>query len=510
MNYSMNRDRFSVAEVIFDGCQEQPIDLDFSLPDYCPDIRRILKCQVYPQIDMKNITSDRLDVDGTAVVKLIYVDAIKNTIRCCEYKEPFSTSFNLDSPAENAMAFTKVKVEYMNCRAISPRRLDIHGAFSVCAKVCSKSDQEVVDGVEEEDIQQRKEDKIINHVVGIGNQQFSVNETLEIGSGKPKIETIIRSSVSINVKDTKAIANKLIIKADAFVKILYLSDIDTGSIDSMEYTIPISQIIDVPGVDENSKCDIKIEILNSDIRPKVDSFNEEDLLSVDIKFAAMVIAYESKNLQMVTDVYSTKFNLNVNYKQTSIPKIIDFISDIYTNKSNVDVPGEGLSEIIDVFNEVITLNTKCENNKIIFKGKMNVCILAVDEKEEPFYVERMIDFEYEKEYNDLPDNVICDVDPNLISIGFRISTKNSIEIKSEINLKTTVSSIDNFKVIDDISADEENIRSKDASLTIYYADKGESIWDIARSYCTSVDAIKLENDLSEDVLQKRGMLLIPM
>ena len=154
MNYSMNRDRFSVAEVIFDGCQEQPIDLDFSLPDYCPDIRRILKCQVYPQIDMKNITSDRLDVDGTAVVKLIYVDAIKNTIRCCEYKEPFSTSFNLDSPAENAMAFTKVKVEYMNCRAISPRRLDIHGAFSVCAKVCSKSDQEVVDGVEEEDIQQ--------------------------------------------------------------------------------------------------------------------------------------------------------------------------------------------------------------------------------------------------------------------------------------------------------------------------------------------------------------------
>ena len=122
----------------------------------------------------------------------------------------------------------------------------------------------------------------------------------------------------------------------------------------------------------------------------------------------------------------------------------------------------------------------------------------------------MIDFEYEKEYNALPDNVICDVDPNLISIGFRISTKNSIEIKSEINLKATVSSIDNFKVIDDISADEENIRSKDASLTIYYADKGESIWDIARSYCTSVDAIKLENDLSEDVLQKRGMLLIPM
>lgn len=510
MNYSMNRDRFSVSEVIFDGCQEQPIDLDFTLPDYCPDIRRILKCQVYPQINMKNITSDRLDVDGTAIVKLIYVDAIKNTIRCCEYKEPFSTSFNLDSPAENAMSFTKVRVEYMNCRAISPRRLDIHGAFSICAKIFSKTDQEIVNGVEEEDIQQKKEDKLISHVVGIGSQQFSVNETLEIGSGKPKIETIIRSSISITVKDTKAIANKLIIKADALVKILYLSDIDTGSMDTMEYTVPISQIVDVPGVDENSLCDIKIEILNSDIRPKTDSFNEDDLLSVDIKFAAMVIAYESKDLQMVTDVYSTRFNLNVDYKQTSIPKVIDFISELYTNKSNVDVPGEGVSEIIDVFNEVMMVNAKCEDNKVNFKGKMNVCILAIDEKEEPFYIERMIDFEYEKEYSDLPDNVICDVDPNLISIGFRINTKNSIEIKSEINIKATVLSADNFKVINDISTDEENPRQKDASLTIYYADKGESIWDIARSYCTSVDAIKIENDLNEDVLQKRGMLLIPM
>lgn len=510
MNYSMNKERFSFSEVLFDGCQEQPIDLDFSLPDYCPDIKRILKCQVYPQINVKNITSDRLDVDGTAIVRLIYVDAIKNTIRCCEYKEPFSTSFNLDSPAENAMAFVKTKVEYMNCRAISPRRLDIHGAFSICAKICSKLEQEIVNGIEEDDIQQKKEDKIISNVVGIGNQQFSVNETLEVGSGKPKIETIIRNSVSLAIKDTKAIANKLIVKADALLKILYLSDIDTGNIESMEYTVPISQIIDVPGVDESSLCDIKLELLNSDIRPKSDSFNEEDLVSVDLRIAAMVLAYENKDVQTVTDVYSTKYNLDVDYKQMSIPKLVDFISEVYTDKTNVDVSGEGVSEVIDVFNEVMMINAKSEDGKINFKGKMNICVLAIDDKGEPFYVERMIDFEHKKDWNGKDVNIFCDVDTSLISIDFRISTKNSIEVKTEIGLKATITSMDNFKVINDISADEENPRRKDASLTIYYADAGESIWDIARNYCTSVDAIKLENDLSEDVLQKRGMLLIPM
>lgn len=510
MNYSMNREHFSFNEVLFDGCQEQSIDLDFSLPDYCPDIKRILKCQVYPQINAKNITSDRLDVEGISIVRLIYVDAIKNTIRCCEYKEPFSTSFNMDSPEENAMAFIKTKVEYMNCRAISPRRLDIHGAFSICAKICSKLEQEVVNGIEEDDIQQKKEDRIISNVVGIGNQQFSVNETLEVGSEKPKIETIIRNSISLTIKDTKAIANKLIIKADALLKILYLSDLDVGNVESIEYTVPISQIIDVPGVDESSLCDINMELLNSDVRAKSDSFNEENLVSLDLKIAAMVIAYESRDLQVVADVYSTKYNLDVGYKQISIPKLVSFVSEVYTNKNNVDISGEGVSEIIDVFNEVIMVNAKSENGKINFKGKMNICILAIDDKGEPFYIERMMDFEHEKDWDGKTDNISCDVVASLISIDFRISTKNSIEIKIAINLKATIISMDNFKVVNNISADEENPRRKDASLTIYYADAGESIWNIARNYCTSVDAIKLENDLSEDVLQKRGMLLIPM
>ena len=510
MNYSMNKDNISTNEVLFDGCQEQSIDLDFSLPDYCPDIRRILKCQVYPQINVKNLTADRLDVDGNAIIKLIYVDAIKNTIRCCEYKEPFSLSFNFYSQVENAMAFTKVKVEYMNCRAISPRRLDIHGAFSVCAKVCSKIDQEIVNSVDAEDIQQKKEDRLVSSIVGTGNQQFSVNETVEIGSSNPKIESIIKSNISIELSDIKAIANKIIIKADAFIKILYLSDIDTGNIESAEYTVPISQIVDVPGVDEDSLCDIRVEILSNDIRPKSDSLSEEELLSIDIKFAVMVTAYEKKELQIVSDVYSTKYNLNINHKQTSAPRFVEVISDNYTDKSDVEVSSEGISEIIDVFNEVISASARCEEDKINFKGKMNICILAIDDKGEPFYTERMVDFEHKKDWNCSGENTTCDVEPMLKSMTFRINTKNSVEIKSEISLKAIATSMENFKVIDEISADEDNPKEKDASLTIYYADKGESIWDIARSYCTSVDLIKQENNITEDVLTKRGMLLIPM
>ena len=43
------------VEETFGSCTaEQPIDADITLPDYCPDIRRVLKCLVTPR-DRKSV-----------------------------------------------------------------------------------------------------------------------------------------------------------------------------------------------------------------------------------------------------------------------------------------------------------------------------------------------------------------------------------------------------------------------------------------------------------------------
>ena len=47
-------------------------------------------------------------------------------------------------------------------------------------------------------------------------------------------------------------------------------------------------------------------------------------------------------------------------------------------------------------------------------------------------------------------------------------------------------------------------------MTVYYAEGGENIWDIAKKYYTCAQMIKDENDLSEDRVRNSGMLLIPM
>ena len=60
MELKLNRETVPAAEVIFDGVQEQSVELDYILPDYCPDIFRLIRCDTSPVITEWSVNGDRL------------------------------------------------------------------------------------------------------------------------------------------------------------------------------------------------------------------------------------------------------------------------------------------------------------------------------------------------------------------------------------------------------------------------------------------------------------------
>ena len=46
MELKLNKEIVSVKEAIFDGMQEQSVELDYILPDYYPEIFKLIKCQM--------------------------------------------------------------------------------------------------------------------------------------------------------------------------------------------------------------------------------------------------------------------------------------------------------------------------------------------------------------------------------------------------------------------------------------------------------------------------------
>ena len=99
MEFNQDNRSFCTTVAVLDTVAEQLADVDLTLPDYCPDIEKILKCTLIPKIQTRTLSGGQLQIDGSCVVNVLYVDSIKKSIRCCEQSVNFSQSFSVkESP----------------------------------------------------------------------------------------------------------------------------------------------------------------------------------------------------------------------------------------------------------------------------------------------------------------------------------------------------------------------------------------------------------------------------
>lgn len=90
-----------VNETVFNETCEQPIDVDFTLPDFCADISKIFKCRAVSHISSKNLGGKVITIDGSVCITVIYCD--ENGKLCSyEYQYPFSKNLEMDEEASGA------------------------------------------------------------------------------------------------------------------------------------------------------------------------------------------------------------------------------------------------------------------------------------------------------------------------------------------------------------------------------------------------------------------------
>ncbi len=514
MDYQCKKEVFPVCETVFEGTSEQPVDLELSLPDYCPDIERILKCRLCPSVSSKNISGDRLDVDGMVLISLYYLDSKKQAVRVCEHTSPFSCSFDLKCTPVDPVSRVKLKTDYLNCRALSPRRIDIHGAFSVCAGVYARTEQEYCTDIEGDDIQQKKHTEGLSRLCGTGQQQFSITEVLDIGQGKGLPESIIRNELSIKADSCKALTDKIMLSGEAALRILYVTDIESGALETMSFNIPFTQVLDVRGVTETTHNEVMLEVLNYDTSLRSEYDESSTLVTLDARISAAVIACEDAQADIIDDAYSTLYELEPEIKPYRFDRLVTLLDETFSAKGEVSTGDNGITKMIDLWcDNVNNINNAVthEGDALTLKGKLNCCILALDSEGVPFYVERPVEFSFSPTTESSLSDADLRGDIGVTSLSFRITGDNTLEIKAELKLTGSIHKSVSCPALTGARAADDRMRKRDkaAALTLYYADKGESLWDIARLYCTSVEAIRLENEMTEDVTESGGMILIP-
>lgn len=107
-------------------------------------------------------------------------------------------------------------------------------------------------------------------------------EEVSVGD-KPVIESILSTDISVNITDTKAVTGKLMANGEINLKLLYITDVESGETGKLDYLLPFNQIIDCEGIDENTINCVSCDIMSYDIRLKNDVMSDKPLLLLDLK-----------------------------------------------------------------------------------------------------------------------------------------------------------------------------------------------------------------------------------
>lgn len=507
MDYSAVNKSFAAIEIAAGQSAEQTIDTQISLPEYCEDIRKILRCFVRADITSSGITGDRASADGEAVIRVLYVGE-SGKPGCYEQSVPFSAHIGLNVTQNDYSLKVSAETQYVNCRAVSQRRISVSAGMSVhfCVRrICS---EKIFSGSDNPGFETKCEMMSCSVPCAVCDKAFDMSETAALPDSLSPVSSVIRTNTCAVIDTIKTVTDKMLIKGDMITDILYFSDTDDCKTEKYRHSMPISQIIDLDGIDENSLCCVDITVLSVCVSPKADSEGNNKLLDISVRALASVTARNECEICVVGDGYSTEYETESEYKDITFQSHILTYKEAKQVRGTFDVSAQQMAEIMDVY--PLSCSGSAQGGPVINgSGEIPFGILYKDTEGEYGYTEKTCDFSFECRSRDGCEKISAMPAFTVTESSAALTSSSSAEIRMTVLISMPVYEETHKKVCTKLDIIEEKHKAPcECPLTIYFPSENEKLWDIAKRYNTTCEIIREENELTGDETGDKKMILI--
>ncbi len=496
-------------EIYFNNFIEQSVDCDITLPDYCPDIMRVLRCTLYNSVINSKLIGDRAAADGNVKIRIVYADE-KNRIFTYDHDYPISRYAEMGAAYDNAVLACTVKTEYANCRAVSKRRIDVHGVVSLHFKVSAPTTESIISDACGEGIQLRKKGIEIDDVTAVAVRCFEISQVENVGESNAGIGKVVDVSASPILTETKIIKGKILLKGELDVRVIYNSDSAENETCCMSCNIPFNEIAEASAVTDNCRTDVSLFVTHINAEPKTDNDGEYRYMNIGAEACAQITAYTPQSIRVICDAYSTDVEIDAEYRQAEFSKIVHSCKDTLMCKQSLDVSSFAPQKIYSCSAGKPEFRCSFDGDRMLVGGKIPVSLILLGQDGVPVFCEREAEFEYSRSVESA-DNLYCHPQLAVGGCSCTLSADGKAEFKAEICLSANVFRTLSEKVLTDLKVSQGGVKkNKKASLILCFCTGEESLWDIARRYNTTVEDIMHENDLSVDYVENKTMLMIPV
>jgi len=517
MSLELVRETVKVNRLVGSGSARTVVDNDIIVPDVKPDVARIISLDGYAVADSSQVSDTGILVRGKIYFKILYIcegeeQSVKGIDTGCDF------TYTLDVPnAERGMGSrVKCDVEHVQYEILNGRKINTKTVLKVEAKVFGQEEKDIVINLSGgKRIQVLRKKNSINCYIGEEEEKSTITEELEVPSGKPAIRELLRNDVKIINKSSEIIDNKVIAKGELSVSSMYVGDDESGSIQYMEHGIPFTRVITLPGVTENSSCRLEYKVTGYQFDPEEDGDGELRSIKADIEVSVLAEGSEKKEFETVADAYGLDVRLDVD---SHTLRLEGFSRELTKQIGINDVVemDEDFPEVHEVFNVACKAgvsDVRIGDGKLVVEGvtQNSVFYLPEDEQQPVMCISREIPFEGEFDIQDIDETMSCDVEVDVEHCNFSLISTKEIEIRPTLTITARVTEEVEIPMVDSVRESEQDTRALDErpSIVIYYAQQGDSLWELAKRYYTTVEEIQEVNDITDDSLLPGRQVIIP-
>ena len=506
MEVDVSREKICINKVVGQKHELEIVEGDAIVPDIKPDILSAISTTGNICIYKREVLDGKIRIDGSVDVYIIYLaDNDKDMARSLKTNIDFTKLIDLEKCKTGMRLDEEIKIKSIECKVLNGRKVNVKVTLGIEVKVYSNENVEFVDKINNiQDIQFLNQNLCMNSLVGVGESKTYAKDTIVIDN-IDNLAEILKVNIDIINKDIKISYNKVLGKAEASTRIMYLTEDDR--INCVESKIPIMGFVDLPDISEENFCDMKYKIKNIIVKP---NSIEEHSVYVEIEVELFCMVYEEKEITIMQDLYSPSCNLNFMQKNIKTGTGKTAVNDICQIRQKVSMPELNGNRIYDVDLSTNIINQTIVNGRITYEGEIELNfifesdnIAKIDTKMQKIPFNFSVDIDNMNNSSDIATEI------EIKNREFIVNQNSEVDCNIELNFNVNMSNTIDIKVIDNIEKDDNKSEEK-YSMVIYFVKPGDTLWNIAKRFKSTVADIARINEIeNENKINVGEQLFIP-
>ena len=463
---------------------------DYTLPDYLPEIRRILRVTASILPPARYVEGKEIEFNGSADYHLLYIGSDGAL-----YSAPLSAEYSFSAPLditgdfdlnEGITVLTDISEDSITSRVTAPRKLSIK--CRICAHVRAFGMM-----IAEERCTGEVNPMSIERLCGecstalitsaLGDSVDISDEIFPIAESTRVIDAFADAAInSISSSDTYADC-----QGEVTLKLLVCRDGESASAELITRKIPFSTQVELEDMDGALGCRGRAYV--NDITVSV----EDGRILCEVSLTPEIIAHKAIPMRYTRDLYSTENHSECAYSDYVIPTVLATASGNFSQNERISVSettAQHGSRIIDIRCKPSAEKVECERGKYVVSGQCRYTLL-LEREGEYSSAELSFPFRYECDGGDSkPSDLLCDL--GVISCRGRIDGAN-IAIDTELSIRAEFMGSNAIAALSEVRFGESVERS-DGDIIICYPSPEDTPWSIAKKYLVPASKISAISD----------------